>query len=97
MIASANHQPKVLGSQSWIRMMDSQSEDLQLNSALMDGIPSWRLLPTTQGPGQHPRTLFVPLQVAQVIAGFPVYEKASLRLNEDQEPGKASIALIKDM
>jgi len=78
-------------------MMDDQSEHLQLDGALMDGIPSWRLLEASQASGQPSRTLFVSLQVTQVIIGFPAYEKAHLRLNQDQEPGKARIALIKDM
>jgi hypothetical protein len=46
MVASANHEPEMLRNQSRIRMVDGQSEHLQLDGALMDGIPSWRVLPT---------------------------------------------------
>lgn len=71
MIAPTDDQPETLVGESALRMTNRQSEDCQQDGALVDGIPSGGLLPGFEPSSQAPRTLFVALQIAEVIVGFP--------------------------
>jgi len=71
LIAPTHDQPERLASQSRIRMSDAESQDLQLDGALVNGIPSGSLGPSTQVSGEVPWTLLVALEISQVIIGYP--------------------------
>src|SRR5258708_30101756 len=97
MIAWANDEAERLARESRIRMRDGQSQDLEHDGALMDGIPSGRLGPGMQVSGQAPRALLVALEISQVIVGSPAQQKAHLRLEQNGQPGKARISLSKNV
>ena len=63
----------------------------------MDGIPSGSLGPGMQVSGQAPRALLVALEISQVRVGSPAQKKAHLRLEQNGQPGKASLSLIKNV
>src|ERR1700694_2008104 len=96
-IAATDDQPKGLVSQSRIGMTDGQSEHLEGDGSLVNGIPSWSLLPSTQVSGELPWTLLVSVEITEVIVGFPAQHKTQLGLYQDQQPRQAGKPPVKNV